>query len=210
MNIQKSSYSSGLLIAFVIVLSPVNAQSTEIPARGPIPFEAYDKDSNGLISETEFNAVRSQRMSTRAAEGRPMRGAAGAPSFSVFDTDNDKQLTRNELAEGQKAQMEKRREMGMGQGSGMGMGKGKNKCRGMGKNMPAFSEYDLDGDGKVLENEFNEARSKRISERAQQGYQMKNLGNAPSFSDIDANGNGKISSEEFTIHQTQRRQQRAQ
>ena len=102
MNIQKSSYSSGLLIAFVIVLSPVNAQSTEIPARGPIPFDAYDKDGNGLVSEKEFNIVRTERMSTRAAEGGPMRGAAGAPSFSVFDTDNDRQLTQNELAEGQK------------------------------------------------------------------------------------------------------------
>ena len=198
MNIQKNSCSSGLLIAFVIVLSPINAQSSEIPARGPIPFIAYDKNANGLVSEAEFNAARTQRMSARVAEDRPMRGAAGAPSFSVFDTNNDGQLTQNELAESQKTQMEKRRKMAMGQGSGMG------------QNMPAFSEYDLDGDGKVLEKEFNEARSKRISERAQQGYQMRNLGNAPSFSDIDVNGNGEISSEEFTTHQTQRRQQRAQ
>ena len=80
----------------------------------------------------------------------------------------------------------------------------------MGRNMPAFSEYDLDGDGKILEKEFNEARSKRISERVQQGYQMRNLDNAPSFADIDANGDGGISAEEFTAHQSQRRQQRAQ
>jgi len=33
------------------------------------------------------------------------------------------------------------------------------------RNMPVFSEYDLDGDGRILEKEFNEARSKRISER---------------------------------------------
>ena len=56
--------------------------------------------------------------------------------------------------------------------------------------MPAFSEYDRNGDGKTLEMEFNEARSKRISERAQQGYRMKNPGNVPLFSDIDTNRGG--------------------
>jgi Ca2+-binding EF-hand superfamily protein len=76
--------------------------------------------------------------------------------------------------------------------------------------MPTFSEYDLDGDGKLLEKEFYEARSKRISERTQQGYQMRNIVNAPSFADIDTNDDGEINSEEFAAHQAQRRQQRAQ
>lgn len=204
MSIMKKLNYASSLIAFAIIFLPISAHSEAIPDRGPIPFAAYDKDGNGLISEKEFSAVRAERMSTRAAEGRPMRGAASAPSFSEFDTNKDGQLTQDELAAGQKAQMEKRRSMGMGQGRGMGKGMG------MGRNMPTFSEYDLDGDGKMLEKEFNEARSKRISERAQQGYQMRNLGNAPSFADIDANGDGQISAEEFTAHQSQRRQQRTQ
>jgi hypothetical protein len=87
-----------------------------------------------------------------------------------------------------------------------GMGQG----MGMGRNMPTFSEYDLDGDGKIIETEFNEARSKRRSERAQQGYQMRNIGNAPSFTDIDTDEDGGINPEEFAAHQSQRRQQRAQ
>ena len=194
------------LIAFAIIFLPISAHSEATPDRGPIPFAAYDKDGNGLISEKELSAVRAERMSTSAAEGRPMRGAASAPSFSEFETNKDGQLTQDELAAGQKAQMEKRRSMGMGMGQGRGMGKG----MGMGRNMPAFSEYDLDGDGKMLEKEFNEARSKRISERAQQGYQMRNLGNAPSFADIDANGDGHISAEEFAAHQSQHLQQRTQ
>lgn len=202
MKILKNTYSVGFAIVFMGTLLPIGAQSAEIPARGPIPFAAYDKDSNGLISEEEFNTVRGERMSSRAAEGRPMRGAASAPLFSEFDTNGDGQLTQEELTEGQKAQMEKRRGMGMGQGRGMGQG--------MGRNMPAFSEYDLDGDGRILEKEFNEARSKRVSERAQQGYQMRNLGKAPSFSDMDVNGDGQISAEEFAAHQSQRRQQRGQ
>ena len=81
---------------------------------------------------------------------------------------------------------------------------------GMGRHMPTFSEYDLDSDGKILETEFSEARSKRISERTQQGYQMRNIGNAPSFADIDTNDDGEINSDEFAAHQAQRRQQRAQ
>jgi len=200
---KKLNYT-GSLIAFAIIFLPISAHSEATPDRGPIPFAAYDKDGNSLISDKEFSAVRAERMSTRAAQGRPMRGAASAPSFSEFDTNKDGQLTQDELAAGQKAQMEKRRSMGMGQGRGMGKGMG------MRRNMPTFSEYDLDGDGKMLEKEFNEARSKRISERAQQGYQMRNLGNAPSFSDIDANGDGQISAEEFTAHQSQHRQQRTQ
>ena len=96
---------------------------------------------------------------------------------------------------------------GMGPGGGgMGMGQNQGMGKGMGRNMPAFSEYDLNGDGKITEKEFNEARSKRISERAQQGYQMRNLGSAPSFADIDANGDGEISVEEFAVHQSQRPQ----
>jgi hypothetical protein len=96
---------------------------------------------------------------------------------------------------------------GMGPGGGgMGMGQNQGMGKGMGRNMPAFSEYDLNGDGKITEKEFNEARSKRISERAQQGYQMRNLGSAPSFADIDANRNGEISVEEFAAHQSQRPQ----
>lgn len=206
MNILKNSFFAGLLIACVGVFLPVPAPAEEMPARGPIPFAAFDEDGNGLISEQEFNARRAQRMAAREAEGRPMRGAASAPSFSEFDTNADGQLTQDELAAGQKARMEQRRGMGMGTGPGPGAGQG----MGMGRNMPAFSDYDLDGDGKILEKEFSEARTRRINERTQQGYRMRNIGNAPSFADIDTNGDGEIGSGEFAAHQTQRRQQRAQ
>lgn len=200
MNLLKKSYSLGLL-AIALGISPIAAQTEEIPARGPIPFAVYDKDGNGLINEEEFYTARGKRMAARAAEGRPMRGAANAPPFTEFDANGDGQLTQEELAAGQRAQMEKRRGMGMG----MGMGPG--GMAGMGRNMPTFAEYDLNGDGKIGEAEFNEARGKRISERAQQGYQMRNLGNAPSFADIDTNGDGQISEDEFSAHQAQHRRQ---
>jgi Ca2+-binding EF-hand superfamily protein len=204
MNTFMTTCFVGIAVALASVSAPIGAQTDDIPVRGPIPFAVYDKDGNGLIDEDEFTAVRAERMATRAAEGRPMRGAAGAPSFSELDTNDDEQLTKDELEAGQKAQMEKRLGMGMGQGRGMGQGMG------MGRSMPAFSDFDLDGNGTILEEEFAEARNARISERAQQGYQMKNLGNAPSFADLDANGDGQISAEEFAAHQSQRHQQRVQ
>jgi Ca2+-binding EF-hand superfamily protein len=74
--------------------------------------------------------------------------------------------------------------------------------------MPAFAEFDLNGDGILTEQELAEARAKRIAERSQQGYMMRNLENAPSFGALDINGDGQISPEEFAAGQAQRRQQR--
>ena len=157
-------------------------------------------DGSNLISEEEFNAVRDKRQAARVKEGRSMRGAASTPAFSKFDTDGGGQLSRDELAAGQTAQTGNRR--------GMGQGRGMNK--GMGRNMPVYSDYDLNGDGKIIEQEFNEARAKRITERLKQNYQMRNLVNAPSFADIDTNGNGEVGTEKFAAHQLQHRQNRTQ
>jgi len=76
--------------------------------------------------------------------------------------------------------------------------------------MPSFADFDLNGDGKVHEKELYEARNKRIRNRVQQGYQMKNLGNAPSFKEIDLNGDGHINKKEFSRHKALHRQQRSQ
>lgn len=197
MKILNKTVPLGLIIAVASVISPLSAQSEELPARGPIPFSAFDQDSSGFITQDEFDTVRAQRMAEKAADGRPMRGAASAPSFSEFDKNADGQLSQDELAAGQQAQMEKRRSMGYGMGQGQGSGMNK------GMNMPAFSDCDLNGDGKILEEEFYQARNKRMSERAEQGYQMKNAAMAPPFSVVDANSNGEISAEEFSAHQSQ-------
>ena len=85
----------------------------------------------------------------------------------------------------------------------MGMGPGAS----MGRNMPAFAEFDLNGDGALTEQEFDEARANRIKERSQQGYPMRNLANAPSLEAIDQNGDGRITPDEFTAAQAQHHQQ---
>lgn len=91
---------------------------------------------------------------------------------------------------------------GMGSNGGMRAGGGN-----AGKNMmPTFADFDLNNDGKITEQEFIEARTARISERAQEGRQMKGLANAASFADIDTNNDGVISPEEFAIYQSSHRQ----
>ena len=75
--------------------------------------------------------------------------------------------------------------------------------KGRGMNMPTFADFDLNGDGKMTEDEFNKARSERIAKRAKEGRKMKNLANAPSFSDIDTDDDGSVSPEEFAAHQAE-------
>ncbi len=73
-------------------------------------------------------------------------------------------------------------------------------------NMPAggpmtFADLDQDGNGSVTEKEFYDGRAKRIKERSEQGYPMRNLPNAPAFSAVDLNGDGLVSPSEFATAQ---------
>ena len=170
------------------------ALAVEIPDRGPIPFEAFDSDGSGAISEQEFYAAHGKRMATRAEEGRPMRNAASAPLFSDIDSNGDGSLSPEELMAGQQRPMQQR-------GGGMGPGGG----GGPGANRPTFEEFDLNGDGVLLDEEFNEARGKRIAKRAEQGYAMRGLSNMHTFAEFDADGNGQVTPEEFAAAQATHR-----
>ena len=79
---------------------------------------------------------------------------------------------------------------------------------GMGKNMPAFSDFDLDRDEAISSEEFYQVRAERIAKHAEEGRKMKNLANAPTFDDLDTDGDGAISSEEFAAHQAEHRMNR--
>jgi hypothetical protein len=82
--------------------------------------------------------------------------------------------------------------------------------KGKGRNMPAFTDFDLNGDGGIAEKEFLEVRSERIAEHAAEGRQMKNIANAPSFQEIDADDDGSVSPNEFAAHQAEHKAKRSQ
>jgi hypothetical protein len=74
-----------------------------------------------------------------------------------------------------------------------------------GMNMPVFADCDLNGDGRITEDEFLKARSQRIEKRMAAGHRMKNMANAPSFQTLDTDDNGAISREEFAAHVAEHR-----
>lgn len=64
-----------------------------------------------------------------------------------------------------------------------------------------FSLYDTDGDNLISEDEFYDLRAKRMQKRADDGYPMRNAGNAPDFSEFDTDGDGMLSPQELTAGQ---------
>jgi len=71
-----------------------------------------------------------------------------------------------------------------------------------GKNGPAaFSDFDVDENGQVSEEEFNTLRAERMAARAAAGKQMRGAASAPSFADVDVDANGYIDPEELTSAQ---------
>ncbi|MES9969224.1 MAG: EF-hand domain-containing protein [Candidatus Thiodiazotropha sp.] len=191
MKLQRS-----ILMGLLMTIPGLLVAQSGLTATGPIPFAVFDRDKSGFISQQEFATTHAQRRSLRAQQGYPM-GRAADPVFRNFDSNDDGQLSEKELLAGQ----HRNRIQGSGgpKAGKMGMG---------GRNMPTFNEFDLNSDGVLKADEFQQARAKRISERASQGYLLRNLANAPSFASIDSDNNGAVTPEEFRAAQIAHRQQR--
>ena len=193
---------SGVMLLLFFSVQTLHAE--QMPQRGPIPFNIYDIDSNGYISQDEFSTRRGQRMESRAAQGYPLQNMALEPDFMQFDTDKDGRLNQDELAIGQQQQMQKRRNMGQGRNRGM------NSAR----NMPRFEDFDQNKDGVLTADEFNAGMHKYIQQRRnmmqsqrmgmrqgqgqrQQGQRGMNRRNRPAFENFDGNKDGFISEQEL-------------
>ena len=65
----------------------------------PTPFTTFDKNGDGVLSETEFYSTQAQNMEQKASENRPMRNAGNAPVFTDVDLNKDGQITKKEFQE---------------------------------------------------------------------------------------------------------------
>jgi Ca2+-binding EF-hand superfamily protein len=196
---------SKTLSALFILWLPCGAlQAAEPALTGPIPFESFDSNNDNMISPQEYVETHNLRKKLREKAGMPMKRNP-TPGFTDFDSNGDNLISREELEAGRQAMGRGGQGMGRGMGMGQGMGPGMGMGKGMGRNMPSFSDFDLNGDGVLLKEEFYDARAKRMYDRAEQGYPLRNAANAPDFETVDSNGDGKISEQEFREHQRQHR-----
>ena len=176
-------------------IAPAQIDSPSLPLRGPIAFEALDLDGNGGISEQEFDEVHGRRAEERREAGLPAMHE-GRP-FGSLDSDGSGEITPEELEAVHGAA-----EPGSAKGPGMRGERGK----GRGGSPPTFSDFDLDGDGVVGEQEFRDARTTRIAKRVREGRMMRGLVNAPTFSDLDTDGDGSLTLDEFAAAEQRHRQ----
>jgi len=176
--------------AFVTVIgggiARAESGTPSLPLQGPIPFEVFDLDGSGAISQQEFDQVRARR--TEAREKAGLTSMRGSLLFSSLDGDGNGAISREELQAAQ----------GEGRG-GQGRGPGRGGARGMGQGVspPAFSDFDLNGDGAIDEPEFAEARAARATARASEGRMLRGMATAPAFADLDSDGDGILTPEEF-------------
>jgi len=145
----------------------------------------------------DFSQMSTEQMMNM--RGRNMRGSVPVDDRPAFQQEMQKRMQSMSPQERQKY-MKKNRAMGQRQGM-MGKGQGMNMGQKRMINQPQFAQYDLNKDGVISENEFQEARTKRMTQRAGEGKMMRNVGNAPAFTDIDTNKDGTLSQEEFQSHQ---------
>jgi len=69
-------------------------------ARRMASFSDFDSNSDGVVTQEEFDQTRAARQAGKATQGYPMRNAASSPGFASFDSNGDGVLTPDEFVPG--------------------------------------------------------------------------------------------------------------
>lgn len=86
-----------LIGIFFMCLTSFLAILSEFSENEAMPFDNYDRDSNGLISKQEFIQVNNEHFEAIIAQGYSLGDTGNAPSFLAIDKDKDGQLSENEF-----------------------------------------------------------------------------------------------------------------
>jgi hypothetical protein len=126
-----------LATLLALAVTPLPAADPEMPARGPVPFNSFDADGNGQVSQEEFYRAHSERLQQRTQSEKPYRHMGNAPAFGDIDSNADGGLSREEIETHQQRQRESHQQqyqqrqqqmyqerMNMGGAGGMGTGQG--------------------------------------------------------------------------------------
>lgn len=72
-------------------------RSERYEKRGPMPFEVFDLNSDGVVTQQEYEQVRVERQQARSEKGYPMRNATQTSDFDQMDADANGSISREEL-----------------------------------------------------------------------------------------------------------------
>jgi hypothetical protein len=100
-----STHRRLLFLAMTVVLAPMafaqGGPGGGNALRGPATHADFDRNGDGIVTESEFDATRAERIAQRSRQGYRMRNLGSAPTFEQIDRNDDGQLDVDELATAQ-------------------------------------------------------------------------------------------------------------
>jgi len=98
---------TALATLLALAVTPVAVADSDVPVRGPVPFNSLDTDGTGQVGQEEFNRAHSERLQQRTQSEKQYRYMGNAPAFGDIDSDADGGLSRDEV----QAQQQRQREL---------------------------------------------------------------------------------------------------
>lgn len=183
-------------MASLLPLLMAGGVAIAMPQSGPIPFDDFDLNGDGVISRQEMDQLRSQRreaFSSPRSAGIPMQPGAGrrmgqgrggqTPTFRDFDLNGDGFLTEEEFIEARGQRVAQRAKEGR-------------QMRGL-SGMMQFSDLDQNQDGRVDSSEFQSGILSHRRSMMQGSGPGRGGMRRPAMRMMDQDGDGYLSQKEF-------------